>query len=59
MLLAQNLKEGSVFWSDSSVPLCPLTVIADGAIEDLGQEILQVFIVLVCSSTFHCFKESL
>ena len=59
MLLAQNLKEGSVFWNGSSVPLCPLTVIVDGAIGDLGQEFLQVFTVLVCSSTFHCFKESL
>lgn len=39
---AQNLKEGNAFWSGSSVPLCPLTVIADGTIEDLGQEFLQV-----------------
>ena len=59
MLPAQNLKESSALWSGSSVPLCPLIVIADGAIEDLGQEFLQVFTVLVCSSTSHCFKESL
>ena len=42
LIPAQNLKEGNAFWSGSSAPLCPLTVIADGAIEDLGQEFLQV-----------------
>lgn len=30
------------FWSASRAPLCPLTVVADGSIEDLGQHCLQV-----------------
>lgn len=39
---AQNLRDGNAFWSESSTKLCPLTVVVDGNIEDLGQECLQV-----------------
>lgn len=38
----QNLSNGDAFWSTSAAPLCPLTVVADGSIEDLGQNCLQV-----------------
>lgn len=38
----QNLRSGNDFWSTSTAPLCPLTVVADGLIEDLGQNCLQV-----------------
>jgi len=38
-----NLRdENYAFWSASRAPLCPLTVVADGSIEDLGQHCLQV-----------------
>lgn len=39
---ALNLRDGNAFWSQTTAPLCPLTVVVDGNIEDLGQDCLQV-----------------
>lgn len=38
----QNVRDGNAFWSARRAPLCPLRVVADGSIEDLGQSCLQV-----------------
>ncbi|KAG0590950.1 hypothetical protein KC19_1G138600 [Ceratodon purpureus] len=38
----RDLRNGNDFWSNSTAPMCPLTVVADGSIEDLGQNCLQV-----------------
>ncbi|XP_024374113.1 poly(ADP-ribose) glycohydrolase 1 isoform X2 [Physcomitrium patens] len=38
----QNLKYSNTFWSSSTTSICPLTVVVDGSIEDLGQDCLQV-----------------
>ena len=42
VIRAQNMRDSNVFWSDSTAALCPLTVVDDGSIEDLGQDCLQV-----------------
>jgi len=42
VIAAQNLRDSNTFWSESGVALCPLTVVVDGNIEDLGQDCLQV-----------------
>lgn len=39
---AQNVRDNNAFWSENTAALCPLTVVVDGNIEDLGQECLQV-----------------
>lgn len=41
-ITAQSLRDRNAFWSDSTAVLCPLTVVVDGNIEDLGQDCLQV-----------------
>lgn len=42
VIAALNLRDSNALWSESCVALCPLTVVADGKIEDLGQDCLQV-----------------
>ncbi|KAG0579667.1 hypothetical protein KC19_4G115200 [Ceratodon purpureus] len=42
VITAQNLRDSNSFWSDSTAVLCPLKVVVDGNIEDLGQDCLQV-----------------